>query len=42
MSGIGDALGDALVRPGAVVMHLVLGKDRGADAVLLQYSTQGR
>jgi hypothetical protein len=25
MSGIGDALGDALVRPGAVVMHLVLG-----------------
>ena len=27
MSGIGDALGDALVRPGRVVVRLVLGQD---------------
>jgi hypothetical protein len=27
-----DALGDALVRPGSVVVHLILGQDGRADA----------
>src|SRR5690242_21904057 len=32
---IGDALGDALMRPGAVVMNLVLGQD-GAQMLLAE------
>ena len=38
---VGDALGDALVRPGRVVVHLVLGQDGAQVALAERESAQG-
>ena len=42
MVAVGDALGDALVRPGRVVVHLVLGQDGAHQLAQPAAHVQGR